>query len=67
MYGRGEVDTGFWWGSLSETHHLEFTGIDSSLTLKWIFKKGCGMDWIDLTQDRDKWQAHVNVVMNLWV
>ena len=23
------------------------------------------MDWIDLTQDRDKWQAHVNGVMNL--
>jgi len=27
---------------------------------------GCeGMDWIDLTQDRDRWQALVNVVMNL--
>jgi len=26
-----------------------------------------GMDWIDLAQDRDIWQALVNMVMNLWV
>ena len=26
-----------------------------------------GMDWIDLAQDRDRWRATVNVVMNLWV
>jgi hypothetical protein len=25
------------------------------------------MDWIGLAQDRDKWRALVNVVMNLWV
>jgi hypothetical protein len=25
-----------------------------------------GMDWIDLIQDRDRWQAVVNVVINLW-
>ena len=24
-----------------------------------------GMDWIKLAQDRDSWQAHVNVLMNL--
>jgi hypothetical protein len=26
-----------------------------------------GMDWIDLVQDRDRWQALVNAVMNLQV
>ena len=25
------------------------------------------MDWIELAQDRDRWQALVNVVMNLQV
>ena len=25
------------------------------------------IDWIDLSQDSDRWQAFVNVVMNLWV
>jgi hypothetical protein len=28
---------------------------------------GCGMDWIRLDQDRDKWWATVNAVMILWV
>ena len=25
------------------------------------------MDWIDLAQDRERWQALVSVVMNLWI
>ena len=27
---------------------------------------GCG-DWMELAQDRDRWQALVSTVMNLWV
>jgi len=27
---------------------------------------GCGgMDWIELAPDRDRWWAHVNMIMNL--
>ena len=28
---------------------------------------GWGMDWIDLAQDRNTWQALINTVMNLQV
>jgi len=26
-----------------------------------------GMDWFDMAQDRNRWQALVNAVMNIWV
>jgi hypothetical protein len=33
-----------------------------------LVKVGWGdMDWIGLTQDRDRWKALVNSVLNLWV
>jgi len=37
--------------------------------IKMDFQKGAyeGMDWIDLVQDRDRWQALVNAVMDLRV
>jgi hypothetical protein len=28
---------------------------------------GWGINWIKLAQDRDRWRALVNAVMNLWV
>jgi hypothetical protein len=65
---RGEVYTGFWCGDLREGDHLEDPGIDGRIILKWIFKKWDGsMDWIDMAQDRDRWLALVNAVMNLRV
>jgi hypothetical protein len=43
-------------------------GVDGRIILKWIFKQwNGGMDWIELAEDRDKWRALVNAVMNLLV
>jgi hypothetical protein len=63
------VYTGFWWGNLRKRDHLEDPGIGRRIILIWIFRKwdGGGMDWNDLAQERDRWQAFVYVVMNLWV
>jgi hypothetical protein len=47
---------------------LEDLGVDGSIILKWIFKKWDGkgsMDQIDLDQDRDRWRAVVNAIMNM--
>jgi hypothetical protein len=36
--------------------------------IKWIFERlDGGADWIDLAQDRDRWSALVNTVMNVRV
>ena len=48
--------------------HLEDPDVDGMILLKWIFEKwDGGTDWIDLPQDRDKWRALVNTVINLRV
>jgi hypothetical protein len=44
-------------------------GVDGRIILKWIFRKWDvgGIYWIELVQDRDRWRALVNAVMNLRV
>jgi hypothetical protein len=48
---------------------LRWTGhVDGRVIFKWLFKKwDGGMDWIFLAEDRNRWQAPVNMVMNLWI
>jgi hypothetical protein len=47
---------------------LEDPGVDGRIILKWIFERlGGGIDWIDLAQDRDRWQVLVYTMMNLRV
>jgi hypothetical protein len=42
--------------------------VDGRIILKWIFKKlDGGMDWSELAQDRDRWRAVMNAVMNFRV
>jgi len=44
-----------------ERDHVEDPGMDGRIILRWIFRHGMGdMYWIDLAQNRDKWQALVN-------
>jgi hypothetical protein len=65
---RGKVHTGFWWGDLREGDHLEDPDVDGRIILNGSSRSGMGgMDWIDLAQDRDRWRAVVNAVMNLRV
>jgi hypothetical protein len=55
-------------GHLMERDQLENLGIDEIIIIKMhIQDEGWGsMDWIDLAQDRDRWQALVNAVMKFW-
>jgi len=37
------VYKGLWWENLMEKDHLEDTGVDESIKLRWIFRKwNCG-------------------------
>ena len=51
-----------------ERDHLEDPCVDGRIILKWILKKrGGGIGWIDLVQDRDNWWTLLDAVMNLRV
>ena len=53
---------------MRKREHLEDSGVDGRIILKWILEKwDRDTDSIDMAQDRDRWQALVNAVMNLQV
>jgi len=50
-------------------NRLRDPGVDGRRILRWIFRKWDvgSLDLIELAQDRDRWRALVNAVMNLRV
>jgi hypothetical protein len=63
--GKEGVHMGFRWVSRREKDHLKAIGVDGRIILKWIFKKQSEGAWSDMAEDRGKWRALVNTVMNL--
>jgi hypothetical protein len=65
------MHTGFSWGNLREEVHLKDPGVGGRIILKLDLLEvgwgGVNMDWMNLAKDRNRWQALVTVVMNLWV
>jgi hypothetical protein len=53
------VHVGFWWGNLREREHWE----DNIKMIYEVVGRDVGL--IDLAEDRDRWRAVVNAVMNL--
>ena len=68
-YGERSGVYGVLVGNLRERDHLEDPVVDGRIIIKMDLQEvGCGgMDWIELTQDRDRCREIVNVVMNFWV
>jgi hypothetical protein len=66
---RGGTCTGIWWESPKGKYHLKDQGVKGRMGSKWTFGRlvGGGVKWIHLAQDRDRWRAVVNAVMNLQV
>jgi hypothetical protein len=62
----GEVHIGFCWENRRETNDLEDLGMDGRVILNSKSRKSVwNMDWIDLAEDRDKWNALVKAAMDM--
>jgi hypothetical protein len=63
---KNRVHARSWWESLRERSHLKHLDVDGRIIFKEAFKKWnvVDIDGINLTQDRDRWQALVNAVIN---
>jgi hypothetical protein len=54
------MDTGFWSESQKMRDHYETLELCGRIVSGWS-----GVDWTDLTQDRDQWRDLMNTVMNI--
>jgi len=51
-----------------KSDHLEDLGVDGWIILKWIMRKLYeNLKWVNLGQNRDRWPAVVNALMNFRV
>jgi len=53
----------FWWRNAKERDHIEDLAVDGRIILKGMGRRCMASD--DPVQDRDRWRALVNAVMNL--
>jgi hypothetical protein len=61
------MDTGYWSETQKEGDYKEDEDVAGWTILKSVSEREDGMNWIDLTQERDQWRALVNTVMNIRV
>jgi hypothetical protein len=66
VWGRIEVCTGCWWGSLRERGRPRHRWDDNIKMYLQEVGGGRG-DWMELAQDRDSWRALVGTVRNFRV
>jgi hypothetical protein len=66
---RRGIHTGYLWESQKERDHKEDQDVGGWTKIKIDLKKigWDGVVWIDMAQDRNKWRALVNTVLNLRV
>jgi hypothetical protein len=64
--GRG-VYIGYWWGSQKKRGHYNMCRWMDNIEMNLRKIGWDGMDWIDLSQDRDQWRALVKTAINLRV
>jgi hypothetical protein len=66
--GEGRNVYWIWWESPTENDHLKDLSVEGRMGSKWTLGSLVGgVEWIHLAQDRDRWLALVNAVMNLRV
>jgi hypothetical protein len=54
-------------GKIDKTDHLEEIGVDGNIILMRILKEREDVDWIKLTQNKDKRRTLINADINLCV